>query len=130
MAKTDPRFDELYDGDDMPDEYPVRAADTFPAWGRLLAWMTWRCPMLVYLAGVGGGIGMALLQHPGQGVALGLASLTVAGYCLYARKMQPDPFRYMVLMTDNPIPREDLAAAASGAPVPTGPADRAQEAQT
>jgi hypothetical protein len=127
---ANPQLDELYDGGELPDEYPVYAADTFPAWGRALAWMTWRCPMFVYVAGIGGGVALGLLAHPGQGVALGLVSLTIAAYCLYARKSQPDPFRYAILMTDNPIPREDLDAAASGAPVPAGPEHRAQETQT
>ena len=128
----DRRFNQLYDDDDHDpeDESPVRAADTFPWWGHALAWLTWRCPMRVYLSGIAGGVALGLLERPGQGVALGLVSLTVTAYCLYARKLQPDPFRYMVLLSQAPLPPEDIAAAAAGQPVPTGPLDRAQETQT
>ena len=109
---NDRRLDNMYDDDDFdPDEeQPVRAADTFPLWGRALAWMTWRCPMHLYLAGIVGGVALSLLERPGKGVALGLTSLIVTAYCLYARKMVPDPFRFMVLISQAPLPPEDVAA--------------------
>jgi len=129
---TDPRFSQLYDdaGFDPDEEMPVRAADTFPLWGRALAWLTWRCPMWAYLSLIGGGVALSLLERPGKGVALGLVGLTLAAYCLYARKMQPDPFRYMILLSQAPLPPEDVAAAAAGQPVPIGPLDRAKETRT
>lgn len=129
---TDPRFNQLFDdeGFDPDEEMPVRAADTFPWWGYLLAWLTWRCPMWTYLSLIAGGIVIGLFERPGQGVALGLTGLTLTAYCLYARKMQPDPFRYMILLSQAPLPPEDVAAAAAGLSVPTGPLDRARETQT
>ena len=129
---NDRQTDKLYDEDDLDpeEETPVYAADTFPWWGRALAWLTWRCPMWIYGLDLVGGVVWCLMGHPGKGTALGLLSLTLIAYCVYARKMQPDPFRYMILLSQTPLPPEDIEAAASGRPVPTGPKDRAQEKQT
>lgn len=131
MAPTDPFVDQLYDlEDEEPDEYPVRAAETFPIWGQLLAWATWRCPMWVYLGIFVGGIALALFGYAGYGVAAGLVGLGTSGFCLYARTQQPDPFRYMVIVTKRPVPTEDIEAAARGEPVPPERPERTQETQT
>jgi hypothetical protein len=131
--KTDPYADQLYLDDDdgeEPEEWPVRAAETFPWWGQLLAWMTWRCPMWVYLLVFASGVALPFFGYTALGVAAGLLGLASSGFCLYARTQQLDPFRYSMIVTRRPIPPEDVAAAASGAPVPPGTLERTKETQT
>lgn len=129
---NDKRFDQMYDDDDLDpeEESPIHAADTFPWWGKALAWMTWRCPMYVYCGLSLWALVPLILGFWWVAGAMALVSFMVMSFCLYARKAQPDPFRYMILLSQAPIPPEDLAAAASGMPPPQGPVDRAQETQT
>ena len=128
---TDPSIDPLYDLDgEEPDEWPVRAVETFPVWGQVFAWMTWRCPMWCYFVVFVAGVVLPVLGHVAWGAVMGLLGLVSMAFCLYARTQQLDPFRTAMIVTRRPVPAEDVEAAARGAPVPPERPERRQETKT
>lgn len=122
--------DELYDDEDeLPEEWPARAIETMPFWGQLLAWLSWKMPLKVYVICIAAGVG-GIFWIVSLGVAVALVSAFALFWGFYCRTNYPSPWGFVVIQTRAPVPGELRRAAAHGRPVPPENLEAARETAT
>lgn len=126
------KIDQMYDADELPDEWPVRAIETMPFWGQLFAWLSWRMPLKVYLvgsiAGVVGCFWASIFGAVPWVVAVLMTFLLI--WSFFCRTNYTSPWGLVVIQTREPVPGELRQAAREGKSPPPEHPDAAGEART
>jgi hypothetical protein len=117
---ADPKVEMLYEDPEEPEEGFVRAVKTMPLWGQVFAWLSWRMPLgALFLAALG--VNAAYFGGWVSGVSAIVADAALVVFffwAVYCRNNYPNPWRFAVIVTRRPIPRELREAALRGEPVP------------
>jgi hypothetical protein len=127
---ADEQIEALYDDDDEPEVYPVRAVRTMPFYGQVLAWLLFRVPYVVYLVLIFGGTALCFFSWIGPGVGTTILGVLFLIGGFYSRTNYKSPWDFAVIQTRQPVPSDLRAAAAMGEAVPPENVNRERETET
>jgi len=107
----------VFEGDpreqDPEDIEPMRAYKLMPRWGQVVAWIAWELPWQLYTV-VTGGLLWAYCDWSTTWKIAVVVCLALGYGASRFRKVAPNPFRKVVIVTRKLMPRELIDAAERG----------------